>query len=275
MTTMMLQRHIELMHAELDGANTPTESSELKRILAADPDAQAEFAALQALNRTLSSLPEHTPSANLKKRIMNSDAVRSATAPRRARSLWSFVTIPSSSHQPYEASMKQQHKLIFGGIIAVVVVVVYSSLIYPWPVTPDAIGTIGGVKKYHQDQITDKDVQVGTQDGQAGNGGEIGRQAELFRSAPVDRQAELFRSAPIDLQASLMKNAPAELAAKTWRAAPVEKAVEFFRSAPLDKQAELFRSAPLDKAAELFRSAPLDRQQQLERAVSLDSRTRE
>ena len=48
---------------------------------------------------------------------------------------------------------------------------------------------------------------------QAGNGGEIGRQAELFRSAPVDRQAELFRSAPIDVQASLLKSAPAELAA--------------------------------------------------------------
>ena len=45
-----------------------------------------------------------------------------------------------------------------------IVAIVYAVVLYPWPVSnQDALGTIGGVKKYNANQISDKDVQLSEQ----------------------------------------------------------------------------------------------------------------
>ena len=51
-------------------------------------------------------------------------------------------------------------KLVISGILVAVIAVVYFSFLYPWPGTSDVLGTIGGVKKYNSQQISDKDVQL-------------------------------------------------------------------------------------------------------------------
>ncbi len=270
----------ELMHRDIDGENSPVESASLRQHLAAHPDEQKQFAELQELSRMLASVPALEPSQNLKKHVMNSDAVRSYQPGRKgARSFLSiFQTTPHTSfhHNPQEGHMKQQHKLIFGGIAAVVAVVVYASLIYPWPATPDAVGTIGGVKKYHADQITDNDVKVNNgqnatiEPGTANDNSVVEHQASLFRNAPVDRQIQFFRAAPIDMQASLLKSAPLDMQARYFRLASIDMQAKFYQSAPLDMQASLLKSAPLDMQARFYRSAPIDMQASLLRSAPLD-----
>ena len=137
--------------------------------------------------------------------------------------------------------MKQQHKLIFGGIVAVVVVVVYASLIYPWPATPDAVGTIGGVKKYHAYQITDNDVNVNNEQnstiapasGTAVDNSVVERQAGLFRTAGLERQISFFQQAPAELQASLLKTAPIELALRYYRLASIDMQAQYYKTRSL------------------------------------------
>lgn len=62
---------VELMHAEIDGVNTPAQSHELEEYLAAHPDAREEFDGLSALARRLDEEPQVEPPAHLIHRILS------------------------------------------------------------------------------------------------------------------------------------------------------------------------------------------------------------
>ena len=53
-----------------------------------------------------------------------------------------------------------RNKSLIGGILLAVVAIMYVAFLYPWPSTPQTEGTIGVAKKYHSDQISDKDVKL-------------------------------------------------------------------------------------------------------------------
>ncbi|MFI5253138.1 MAG: hypothetical protein ACHQQQ_12000 [Bacteroidota bacterium] len=63
-----------------------------------------------------------------------------------------------------------KNKAIIGGVAFVaLVVVVYFAMIYPWPGNSGTEGTIGGVKKYNANQLSEKDVATSNGAPAAGN----------------------------------------------------------------------------------------------------------
>lgn len=73
---MIEKRYIELMNGEIDGANTPEESSELRRHLETHPEAQRYYDELNEIGRTFSELKELDPPKELRGRILASVAGR-------------------------------------------------------------------------------------------------------------------------------------------------------------------------------------------------------
>ena len=50
---------------------------------------------------------------------------------------------------------------LLSGLTALIVVVLYFAFIYPWPKEDELSGTIGKVKKYRSQQISEKDLALG------------------------------------------------------------------------------------------------------------------
>lgn len=69
---------IELMQAELDGANEPADSARLRALLDASPSAREHYAQLQRVHSALGSMPEAMPPESLREGVLR------AVAPRRA-----------------------------------------------------------------------------------------------------------------------------------------------------------------------------------------------
>ena len=63
--------YLELIHQEIDGANSPKESAELGRYLAENPERQNLYNDFLAMSKALQEFEELEPSPNLKKRILN------------------------------------------------------------------------------------------------------------------------------------------------------------------------------------------------------------
>lgn len=77
---MMEERHIELMQGEIDGTNSPAQSRELAKIVAADTEARHALDQLRAVVSVLDKAEAIDPPAHLKKAIMTSlDPQRYAT----------------------------------------------------------------------------------------------------------------------------------------------------------------------------------------------------
>ena len=82
-------RYLELIHAEIDGANSESESSELRAFLASNPEAQAQFAQLRTLVAALARVEEADPPGDIKINVLNtvrSRKLRSET--RLMQRLW-------------------------------------------------------------------------------------------------------------------------------------------------------------------------------------------
>ncbi|HLB00079.1 MAG TPA: hypothetical protein VJO14_01710, partial [Bacteroidota bacterium] len=194
---MKHEEYKELIHRELDGANSPSESRILHEFLSTDAGANQFFEEQRRLHSLLSSVPRMDPPENLMKIIMNTI---STPEHHRRHSLIQFHTLQFTFSHLQEVFMK--NKLIIGGVVAAFAVV-YFAVWYPWPSDSEMFGTIGGAKKYRSEQISDKDVVVGNQqnstDGTTDAGGinpaTLNRSAEIFRTADVQRLADLFRSA--------------------------------------------------------------------------------
>ncbi|HYW68593.1 MAG TPA: hypothetical protein VE960_03240 [bacterium] len=70
------RRYTELMHAEIDGTNSPDESRELREYLEGDPDALCRFRELKEVARVLSEAGQVSPPATLRRSIMSAVADR-------------------------------------------------------------------------------------------------------------------------------------------------------------------------------------------------------
>jgi len=73
---MIEKRYIELINGEIDGVNTPEESSELRRYLEAHPEAQRYYDELSDIGRTFAEMKDLDPPKELRESILGSVARR-------------------------------------------------------------------------------------------------------------------------------------------------------------------------------------------------------
>ena len=81
----MNEHVVELVNGELDGTNSPGESTELAQILERDDSAKAFFDETRALFGALGSVQDVEPPAELKGRIMESISRQSAAVPAQSQ----------------------------------------------------------------------------------------------------------------------------------------------------------------------------------------------
>lgn len=75
---MIENKYLELLHAELDGVNTPQESARLAAYLAVHPEAQRLYDELRGMANVLAEVKPVTPPASLQYAIMKTIAERAA-----------------------------------------------------------------------------------------------------------------------------------------------------------------------------------------------------
>jgi len=79
----MIERHyIELINGEIDGVNTPEQSSELGRYLETHPEAERYYDELREIGRTFEEIEELDPPSGLRRAILASTS-RRARRPQR------------------------------------------------------------------------------------------------------------------------------------------------------------------------------------------------
>lgn len=69
---MIDERYIELMNGEIDGANSPEESDELKRYLESSPEAQSYFEGLRQLEHIFEEAKNKLPPEQVRQNILSS-----------------------------------------------------------------------------------------------------------------------------------------------------------------------------------------------------------
>lgn len=89
---------MELIHGEIDGENSPSESSALNAYLLDHPEARSPFEEVHELSAILARVTPVEPPANLRKYILNAMPPTASLVPgyRRAErgTLWSFFVSP-------------------------------------------------------------------------------------------------------------------------------------------------------------------------------------
>jgi hypothetical protein len=81
---MIEKRYIELINGEIDGANGPEESSELRRYLDTHPEARRYFDELTQIGRTFAGMKDLDPPRGLRETILASVAARSGRPKRES-----------------------------------------------------------------------------------------------------------------------------------------------------------------------------------------------
>ena len=211
---MNRSEYTPLMHAVLDGEASPGEATELTRLLAANPAAQAEFDELQRLFDGLKAIPKAYPPEGLVHAVMT--ALPAGSPLRRQESggvyqpfsgsrvigtigehsMEAPATIPGKSATVHpishrgpnfrgEKNMSEQntssvgHRKIWigAGVAAAAVIVAVSTGVLP-PSGKDTAGTIVPAQRYQAPQMTSADVKTGgassSQAGQPGSVGAVG-----------------------------------------------------------------------------------------------------
>jgi anti-sigma factor RsiW len=85
---MIEDRHVELIHAELDGELTSEQRAELSRVLLANPEARALRDQLSRLFAELGKLEEVDPPAELAESVLNAIDRATPRSARPARQAW-------------------------------------------------------------------------------------------------------------------------------------------------------------------------------------------
>jgi hypothetical protein len=139
----------ELMSLVLDGEATPQQGRELEHLLATDPQAAAEFAALRVLFGQLERVPQLDPPAGL-------------AGPAMQR-FQNFPRISAAKGRTMDPKARKSTLWIGIGAAAAAAIVA-GVLLVQWP--PDAKnaqGTIVPAQRYRAEQIKAEDVKLGDQ----------------------------------------------------------------------------------------------------------------
>jgi anti-sigma factor RsiW len=135
---MIEERHIELIHAELDGELTSKQHAELSRLLLANPEARAFRDELNRLFVSLAGVAGVEPPPDLARSVLQAVELKSAQEPRlpgRTR----FLRLAWSPPTPL------RYAAIFaGGLLAGTIVLQLASGGRSSPDVSQLVGTIGG-----------------------------------------------------------------------------------------------------------------------------------
>ena len=137
---MIERRYIELMNAEIDGVNSPTESAELRDHLEANPDARRRFDELSGVGRALADAEQVSPPRALRGAIMRVVAAR-----EKARSEGGLIERMKCALRP--APRMRAAYAFSGGIVVGLALFALLSLTLPQMVPGDGanlLGTMGG-----------------------------------------------------------------------------------------------------------------------------------
>lgn len=146
-------RHLELMHAVLDGEATPEEAGELDRLLEADAAARAEFDALRQLFARLEGLPRLDPPPGLGEAAW---AQRQLSRSRRV------LVVPREDRTMNQPSKKRSLWIGAGVAAAAALSVAYLVVGFP-PRGDGAAGTVTPAQRYRAEQPKAEDVKLGDQ----------------------------------------------------------------------------------------------------------------
>ena len=134
---MLNRDQIELIHREIDGANTPQESAAVRSLLEQDTEARALEADLRHVARLFHQVGEREPPPHLKQAIL-------AALPRQApkTSVWNglgeFVKFTLGG------GVMNKKALIYGSAVAAIAIVI-AARVTGFPPMGGGAGTIGGV----------------------------------------------------------------------------------------------------------------------------------
>jgi len=166
---MLHRDHIELIHQEIDGANTPEGSAAFRSLVERDPEARALAAELRRVAQVFAQVAAREPPPHLKQAILDAlpppagAASRTAAGWMTARAIlrWSVTQLRLSSERMEEAIMTR--KSMIYGFSAVAIVVVIAGMVTGWPPVGNGAGTIGGVEqaaRYRGRAMTQSDVTL-------------------------------------------------------------------------------------------------------------------
>ena len=162
-------------------------------------------------------------------------------------------------------------RIVYGGGLAAVLMIVYFAFFYPWPNDENVQGTIGGVKKYNSPQISEKDVVL---DGQTTQGTSVSDNATIekapawFMKLPLEQRIQLLNTASLDKTLWFAK-IPLEEQAKMFMKIPLNERIQYLNTASLDKTL-WFAKIPLEDQAKMFMKIPLNERIQYLNTASLD-----
>ena len=151
-----------LMHLVLDNEASAEEERELLLLVAANPEARAQYEELRAFFETLDKVPEKDPPAALVERILGNQDIdsqgwknsRSSTPGHRATD--QLIPQPGPFFRE-ELKMSEQQKskrnlLIGSGIAVAVAVALVGHFAFDIPTTDSAVGTIAPAQRHRADQ---------------------------------------------------------------------------------------------------------------------------
>ncbi|MEO6591465.1 MAG: hypothetical protein ABIO52_04025, partial [Gemmatimonadaceae bacterium] len=78
---MLTPNQIELVHAEIDGENTPDASAEVRELVETQPEALALMTSLRDLDSLFSQVPDRIPGERVRQLIHNAVPLKSKARP--------------------------------------------------------------------------------------------------------------------------------------------------------------------------------------------------
>ena len=166
---MLSRDQIELIHREIDEANTPQESAAFRALMDENGEARALEADLRQVAGLLGQAGAREPPPHLKRAILDAlpQPARASPASEPAwRTLRTIIGravggLKLGTEHLGETIMTKKAVLI--GSAAVAVVLIVASIVTGWPPRGDEAGTIGGVEpaaRYHGHAMTEADVTL-------------------------------------------------------------------------------------------------------------------
>jgi len=165
---MLTSDEIELVHGEVDGTNTPAETTAAKALMEREPEAAALAADLRQMSALLDQVGDQAPSPQLRAAILASVPMRAPAAERPAALLPRLRAYVQDTARHLNAATPAK-KLRLVGMAAVAIVVIVGGSLVDFAPSGAEVGTIGGeeiggvqrASRYRGRTMTDRDVTIG------------------------------------------------------------------------------------------------------------------
>jgi phage head maturation protease len=161
------RNQIELIHREIDGANTADESAAFRSLLEEDAEARGLAAGLREVARLCDLAGQCAPPPHLRRAILDAlpqpalVTTESKWMTPREVFRWSVLHLQLGAERMEETIMTKKAMLIGGAVVATVIVI--AGIVTGFPPGSRESGTIGGVEKasrYHGRAMTEADVTI-------------------------------------------------------------------------------------------------------------------